>query len=165
MRKTVWTISAGIFAAMVWAQAAAQQITVCNNGEENFSYAVVATTSLINFGNPEWTAHGWYSMKIGECQQVAWGDGQREAFLSVRRINKDGVIRLNDYAIKDIPSNFGGDSLSSGAERLFCVSRTGFRRPEQSLEAHESCPQDYYRQVFNLYLFSRGLVNFTVRLE
>lgn len=164
MRGIMWRIVAGILAIMAWGPAAAQQISVCNNGEEDLSYAVVATTSLINFGNPEWTAHGWYMMKVGECQSIAWGDGQREAFLSVRRITKEGP-RLASYAIEDIPSNFSGSSLSSGAERVFCVSRAGFRRPEQSLEAHERCPQDYYRQVFNLYLYSRGLVNFTLRLE
>lgn len=165
MKYVVQNITACVLATIACGPALAQQISVCNNGKEDVSYAVVATTSLINFGNPEWTAHGWYAMKVGECQSVAWGDGRREAFLSVRRINKDGVVRLSSYPIRDIPANFSGDSLSSGAERLFCVSRTGFRRPEQSLEAHETCPQNYYRQVFNLYLLSRGLVNFTLRLE
>lgn len=166
MKKTGRRIFAGAFLVMAWNEAAAQQIKVCNNGKAELSYAVLATTSLANLGKPEWTAHGWYMMKSGECQSIARGDGRREAFLSVRSTNTDGLLRLNSYVIKDIPaSNFSDNSLSTGAERVFCVSRTSFRRPEKSLEDHESCPQGYYEQVFNLYFFSRGMVDFTVNLK
>ncbi|MGB3388346.1 MAG: DUF1036 domain-containing protein [Pseudaminobacter sp.] len=166
MKKAGWAIVAGAFGVMVWNAAAAQQIKVCNTGQAEVSYAVLATTSLVNLGAPEWTAHGWYMMKPGECQPVARGDGRREAFLSVRAVNKDGLFRLNSYVIKEIPaSGFADDSLSTGAERVFCVSRAGFRRPEKSLEVHETCPQDYHEQVFNLYVFSRGMMDFTVNLK
>jgi hypothetical protein len=165
MKRRFWTIAACTFVAMVATQAAAQEIRICNDGESELSYALVATSSLINLGNPDWTAHGWYVMKPGECQRATWGDGQREAFLSLRAKGEKGLIKLKDYKIKDIPTNVDQDSVVSGAERLFCVSDKAFQRQEQSLEAHEQCPDDYHLQVFNVYLFSRGLVKFTAHLE
>ncbi|RUM97993.1 DUF1036 domain-containing protein [Pseudaminobacter arsenicus] len=166
MKKTGWKLIVVALSAIAWTEAGAQEIKVCNNGEAEVSYAILATTSLVNLGDPEWTAHGWYMMKPGECQPVTRGDGRREAFLSVRSINKDGLSSLNSYVIKDIPaSNFSDNSLSTGAERVFCVSSSSFRRPEKSLQDHESCPQGYHEQVFNLYFFSRGMVDFTVNLK
>lgn len=137
------------------------ELTVCNGGGERLRYAVVADDSLLPVLFPNWVMQGWVELGSG-CRTLIGGPRLARAYLSVQRYDQTGNWTLAFYGGGN---RSRGGSNSEEAHRVFCIGEGSFRRSEGVLEAHETCPAGYYRQLFNLYLGSSSDVNFTMTLN
>lgn len=144
--------------------AAAGSLTLCNEGSETIRYAVVWESSLLPPATESWDASGWHDVASG-CTEVLNRGTRLQAFLSVLRVSKQGKERIAHYAFD---SDEAYNTLTTGsvtAERFFCVSDTGFNRSLPTLPDHESCPEGYYHQLFNLYVGAEIDAAYTLRLK
>lgn len=137
------------------------EVELCNTTDAKLSYAAVARNSIVLAQAS--VASGWFTLEPGRCHTVAKRDGLHQVFVSVRKASGTQQ-HLISYAMK---AHTGlENAITSGAERVFCVSDTSFKRHLVTLEDHEPpCPADYYEQVFNLYLAAKAGYNVKLNLQ
>jgi hypothetical protein len=144
-------------------EARASTLTLCNEGDENLQLAFLWQSAPFYPLAESWKATGWGQAAPG-CSDVLRTDGAMLAFLSVIRQTAIGELVMHF----ELESEAVRNSLSNGAvtaERFFCVADEPFERELDSLDAHETCPDGYYQQLFNLYVVLDAYTDFTLRLN
>lgn len=137
------------------------ELKVCNGGNETIRYAVVADDSLLPWLFPNWVMNGWHMLGVGSCQTLIGGARLARAYVSTQTRSATGW-NLGLYG-QERQSNAG--SSNETVHRVFCVGEGNFSRSETELDAHSQCPAGYYRQLFNLYLWSSSSTNYTMTLQ
>ncbi|MGD9536306.1 MAG: hypothetical protein AB7P52_00095 [Alphaproteobacteria bacterium] len=150
--------------AFAWnGESRASTLTLCNQGKDTLQIAFLWQNAPFYPFTESWKATGWAEVGPG-CSDVLRTDGAMEAFLSVIRKSIIGE-RIMHF---EMESEAVRNTLRNGtltAERFFCVADVPFDRTLDKLDAHESCPEGYYQQLFNLYVTLDSDTDFTLHLN
>jgi len=163
MRNLLMLLVLGIGLGAVGEARAQSTFTLCNNGEDKFHIATIWQSAFFYPFDTEWTASGWLTLEPG-CKELIRTAGRTEAFLSILR-TKGEESTIMHFDIKSQAVIESQETLSTGAERFFCVSNDAFTRRTVVLDDHEHCPEGYYLQLFSLYVAVAGDTNFTSDLD
>jgi hypothetical protein len=136
-------------------------IELCNRGEHPLRFAIVGQAGLMGLSD-KWEAAGWYVLEKGCMNVVPATQVLTHAFLSIQTMYEHIGYKINHYELVEVDSDGG----SGGTERFFCVRSDDFSRTTRGIDAQATCPDGYYLQLFNLYIFTpSSLGRYTVDLN
>lgn len=138
-------------------------LTICNEGDDDLRLAILWQNAPFYPIVESWKAYGWGDISPG-CTDVLRTSGAMEAFLAVRKKRSSGQSIMHFAFDREEVRNSINDGVIT-AERFFCVADEPYDRLLDKLDAHETCPPDYYLQLFNLYVTLEPRRNFKLRLN
>lgn len=145
------------------AAAAESRMKICNRGKETIQLAVLEEVPA-GFLATKWEASGWFKVSAGSCSKSSSRPGHQMVFLSVLGLGRDKP-RILDYGVDRLPSRLG-KSKSYGVERFYCVKSGSFRRTLKDIKMHGGrCPNGYYKQLFNNFVWVAQNTNFTLSIK
>lgn len=152
-----WLLGTGLVLATA-TLATAGDIRVCNESVQPMSYAIVENNwSLVK--NRDWTISGWYTIDPKSCVYVVKERRRtpKEVYLSLREVTSRGTFLINT-------SKDRSGSGFEGVEFPLCVSSDAFKRTQANFDDLERCPDGWYLQMFNVYVFASPSDNFTLNV-